>query len=94
MSEKLITELLKKVNYPGFSRDIVSFGLVNEAKLENDNAVVKIELNSTDPSLPRKLKNKVSKMVVNQMKMRHPLLQMSKESLQLPAGKGVLENPL
>ena len=61
MSEKLITELLKKVNYPGFSRDIVSFGLVNEAKLENDNAVVKIELNSTDPSLPRKLKKDIEK---------------------------------
>ena len=33
-------------------------------------------------------------MVVNQMKMRHPLLQMSKESLQLPAEKGVGKSTL
>jgi ATP-binding protein involved in chromosome partitioning len=61
MSEHLITELLKNVNYPGFSRDIVSFGLVQEARMENDTAVVKIEINSSDPKLPLKLKEDIEK---------------------------------
>ena len=59
MSEQLIIELLKNVNYPGFSRDIVSFGLVHEARMENDTALVKIEINSADPKLPLKLKEDI-----------------------------------
>jgi ATP-binding protein involved in chromosome partitioning len=61
-SEKLL-ESLKKVNYPGFSRDIVSFGLVNEAKFENGKALVKIELTSTDPKLPLHLKSQIEEVL-------------------------------
>jgi len=61
-SEKLL-ESLKKVNYPGFSRDIVSFGLVNEAKFDNGKALVKIELTSTDPKLPLHLKSQIEEVL-------------------------------
>ena len=65
MSEKLITELLKQVNYPGFSRDIVSFGLVHDAKLEEGKAFVKLEINSGDPTLPTKLKEDIEKTLLS-----------------------------
>ena len=65
MSEKLITELLKQVNYPGFSRDIVSFGLVHHAKLEEGKAFVKLEINSGDPTLPTKLKEDIEKILLS-----------------------------
>ena len=61
-SEKLL-ESLKKVNYPGFSRDIVSFGLVNEAKFDNGKAHIKIELTSTDPKLPLHLKSQIEEVL-------------------------------
>ena len=61
-SEKLL-ESLKKVNYPGFSRDIVSFGLVNEAKFDNGIAHIKIELTSTDPKLPLHLKSQIEEVL-------------------------------
>ena len=46
MDKEKILNHLKKVNYPGFSRDIVSFGLVNEVTFNDGKACVKIESNS------------------------------------------------
>ena len=36
MDNPQILELLKSVKYPGFSRDIVSFGLIKEITINND----------------------------------------------------------
>ncbi len=43
-----IRELLKEVKYPGFSRDIVSFGIVKDIRSEGDK--VEVDLNVTSPS--------------------------------------------
>lgn len=59
MSEQLITDLLKQINYPGFSRDIVSFGLIQETRFENRQAFVKLEVSTTDPTLPKNLKDEI-----------------------------------
>jgi ATP-binding protein involved in chromosome partitioning len=56
MNEEQIKNALKKVAYPGFSRDIVSFGLVREVKIDEGKVAVKLELTSADPSIPAKLK--------------------------------------
>ena len=62
MSDEFIFSLLGKVKYPGFSRDIVSFGLVREAALnEEGKATVKLELSGNDPTLPQTLKSEVEK---------------------------------
>jgi len=59
--------LLGKVKYPGFSRDIVSFGLVREAVLDkNGKATVKLELSGTDPTLPQSLKSEVEKTLLGE----------------------------
>ena len=59
MSVQLITDLLKQVNYPGFSRDIVSFGLIRETQFENGLARIKLEIVVSDPTLPKKLKDEI-----------------------------------
>ncbi len=64
MSEKLITDLLKQINYPGFSRDIVSFGLVQESRLIENKASVKLEVTSADPTLPKVLKENVERILI------------------------------
>lgn len=53
MTEDLIRDELKKVNYPGFSRDIVSFGLVKEIQIHGNDVIVKISLATKDPNVPR-----------------------------------------
>ncbi|MDK9700120.1 MAG: Mrp/NBP35 family ATP-binding protein [bacterium] len=48
-------EALKTIKYPGLSRDIVSFGLINELTVEGKKAVVKIVLTTPDTSISKTL---------------------------------------
>ena len=61
MNSAQLLDSLKSVNYPGFSRDIVSFGLVNEAIFESGKAIIKLVLTSSDPKLPVLLKAEIEK---------------------------------
>ena len=56
MNKEILSEALSKVNYPGFSRDIVSFGLVRELSFTDGVASVVMELTTGDPSIPARLK--------------------------------------
>ncbi|MFA5257568.1 MAG: Mrp/NBP35 family ATP-binding protein [Opitutales bacterium] len=55
MNEERLLEALKTVRYPGFSRDIVSFGLVRDLKLEGGHATVLLAVTTADSSIPSKL---------------------------------------
>ena len=54
-----IKEHLKQVKYPGFSRDIVSFGLVRAAALVDGTAKVSLTLTTSDAKIPLHLKKEV-----------------------------------
>ncbi len=56
MTADAIKEALKQVKYPGFSRDIVSFGLVRSALFVDGTAQVAVAITSSDPKLPMILK--------------------------------------
>jgi ATP-binding protein involved in chromosome partitioning len=56
LSEEQIREALKNVKYPGFTRDIVSFGLVKEIMLTGEEARVQLVLTTNDPAIPRAVK--------------------------------------
>ena len=61
MTPDQIKEHLKQVKYPGFSRDIVSFGLVRSAGLLDGLAKVSLGLTTNDPKIPLHLKTEVEK---------------------------------
>ena len=61
MTTEQIKEQLKHVKYPGFSRDIVSFGLVRSAGFFDGTAKVSLALTSSDPKVPLQLKTDVEK---------------------------------
>ena len=61
MTSDEIKEQLKQVKYPGFSRDIVSFGLVRSAGFVDGTAKVSLALATNDPKIPLHLKNEVDK---------------------------------
>lgn len=50
-----IKEALKQVKYPGFSRDIVSFGLVKGVEFEGGDLLVRIEVATKDPKVPEQI---------------------------------------
>lgn len=52
-SENDIRSALGQVRYPGFSRDILSFGLVKGIRLDGSNVIVDITLATRDPNIPR-----------------------------------------
>jgi ATP-binding protein involved in chromosome partitioning len=51
-----VVERLKSVKYPGYTRDIVSFGLVKDVQCEESVVLVRIELTTSDSSIPPKIK--------------------------------------
>jgi ATP-binding protein involved in chromosome partitioning len=63
VSEDQIREALKTVKYPGFSRDIVSFGLVKGIEARNGNVVVQLALATNDPAVPQTIKNDAEKVL-------------------------------
>ncbi|MDQ2866937.1 MAG: Mrp/NBP35 family ATP-binding protein [Verrucomicrobiota bacterium] len=57
ITEERVREALQRVKYPGFSRDIVSFGLVKEIASADDGDVrVQLVLTTNEPAIPRTIK--------------------------------------
>ena len=48
---------LKSVKYPGFTRDIVSFGLVKSINIDNGEVKLQLALSTNDPNIPATIKN-------------------------------------
>jgi ATP-binding protein involved in chromosome partitioning len=57
LSEERIREELKQVKYPGFSRDIVSFGLVKEIGLRGRDVIVQMALSTNEPKIPAQIRD-------------------------------------
>jgi len=57
VTEEEVTQALMSVRYPGFSRDIVSFGLVKSIHISGDEEVrVQLAIATNDPSVPATIK--------------------------------------
>ena len=59
MTADTIKDALKQVKYPGFSRDIVSFGLVRSATFADGTAQVAVGITTSDPKVPTQLKAEI-----------------------------------
>ena len=55
MDSEAIRKKIQEVKYPGFSRDILSFGLVKEVSFENKQVFITIEITTSDASIPEKI---------------------------------------
>lgn len=55
ITESLVREKLGTVRYPGFSRDIVSFGLVKGIEVTGADVIVDISLATRDANIPRQI---------------------------------------
>lgn len=65
LKEENIRAALKGVNYPGFTRDIVSFGIVKDIKIADDAKVsLSLVLPKPDPELESKIRESTEKAVL------------------------------
>ena len=55
LNAETVREALRAVKYPGFSRDIVSFGLVENAEVRGDEVFVKLSLAVEDPKVAQQI---------------------------------------
>ena len=55
LNSEMVREALRSVKYPGFSRDIVSFGLVESAEVRGDEVFVKLSLAVADPKVSQQI---------------------------------------
>src|SRR4029450_8130999 len=65
ISEEQVKNALTSVKYPGFTRDIVSFGLVKSVSIENGEVKVQIALATNDPNVPATIKSDAEKALRN-----------------------------
>lgn len=53
LSEQSLRDALRQVKYPGFSRDIVSFGLVKDVQISGSEVAVQMVLTTSDTTIAR-----------------------------------------
>ena len=56
ITEDQVRERLSHVKYPGFSRDIISFGIVKNIQINGPDVTVQMSLATNDPNVPRTIK--------------------------------------
>ncbi len=95
MDSNLIKNALKQVKFPGFSRDIVSFGLVREVGIDSGgNALIGIEITTGNQEVPEQIAAEVKSVVgaldgINDVKVRMEISQPQQQPAPgAPAGNG------
>jgi ATP-binding protein involved in chromosome partitioning len=81
LSQDAILEALKAVKYPGYSRDIVSFGLVKEISAAHGAVSVALQLTSNNPDAARQIKSEAE-----QVLKKLPEVQQVMVDVRQPAG--------
>lgn len=88
MTPEAIKEHLKQVKYPGFSRDIVSFGLVRSAAWVEGTVKVSLMLTTNDPKIPTHLKSEVEKALRVLPGVRDIIIDVAVQPVRAPAAGG------
>jgi ATP-binding protein involved in chromosome partitioning len=55
LTSDLILAQLRGVKYPGYTRDIVSFGMVKDVKIDGARVTVQIAVTTADPAIPKQI---------------------------------------
>src|SRR5580658_3385705 len=93
VSQNGILDALRTVKYPGYSRDIVSFGLVREVKAANGAVSVSLQLTSANAEAAQQMKGEIERAVggLSGVKNIQVDIQMPAAG-QAPAGKNPFDN--
>ncbi len=71
LTQEAILDALKAVKYPGYSRDIISFGLVKHVAVNNGAVNVRLELTSPNPDAARIVKAECENVIRAQPGVTH-----------------------
>ncbi|HWA29181.1 MAG TPA: Mrp/NBP35 family ATP-binding protein [Lacunisphaera sp.] len=88
MNAETIREALKQVKYPGFSRDIVSFGLIRSTAFVDGTAKVSVAITTSDPKLPTLLKGEIEKCLRAQPGVKEVIIELAVSAAKAPPKPG------
>ena len=91
ISEEQIKAALRTVKYPGFSRDIVSFGLIKSVEVNNGDLKVQLALATNDPNIPATIKREAESVLGNLQGVRSARVLIDIQAP--PAGAGSAVGP-
>ncbi len=83
LNQETILETLKSVKYPGYSRDIVSFGFVKDIQVDQDVVRVMVQLTSPNPDAARQIQEDCEAAL-----KALPEVQQAQVSVQMPPDTG------
>lgn len=84
MTADQLKEALKQVKYPGFSRDIVSFGLVRSVGFADGTAKVAVAISTSDPKVPALLKAEIEKCLRAQPGVKDTIVELAVAPAKAP----------
>ena len=93
MNPDSIKDALKAVKYPGYSRDIVSFGLVKDISAENGAVAVVIELTGGSAEAAQQIKAESEQAIRAVPEVQHVYVDVKTPQGSRPAGGAQAANP-
>ena len=66
MNKDNILDLLKKITYPGFSRDIVSFGMIKDIIIDNETVSLHLNVKSSNEEKKNQLINEIKTFLLSE----------------------------
>lgn len=94
ISSEWVKERLKTVKYPGFSRDIVSFGLIKEVTVEGTSVKVSLGLASKDPKIAEELVREIKAVLLQKEGVEAVTVDIIALPSRLPTTPGEVKKPL
>jgi len=61
MTQENVLEALKNVTYPGFTKDIVTFGFVKDVQVESERVIVSVDITSSAPEVKAQIEDDMTK---------------------------------
>ena len=97
MDKKKVNDLLSKINYPGFSRDIVSFGMVDDIQIDSDNVIINLKITSKNEEKKEILVKSIKKTLIeyfSSVEVNIHEIESNKSSPVSPAGQPQIIEPI
>ena len=92
ISSDMVLDALKAVKYPGFSRDIVSFGLVKDISAASGAVNVVLQLTSPSPDAARQIKAEAEQVLKNLPGVNRVVVEVRQPAAGQAAASGAFAN--
>ena len=92
LTKQKIIDVLKKIKYPGFSRDIISFGLVKNIDIKNELVELSLSVKSNDDKILEVLKTNIENVMAQELSVTSLRINIELNSIESNLEKNNIAN--